>query len=81
MTKYDCIYVPTEVVEDIGYSLFRNPAQEATDYVSELEEVCKVIVITEDELLDLMQESIEHSYPTLLREKAKKLLDAKLKPL
>lgn len=40
-----------------------------------------VIVITEEELLDLMQESIEHSYPTLLREKAKALLDAKLQSL
>jgi hypothetical protein len=39
------------------------------------------IVIAEEELLDLMQESIEHAYPTLLREVAKKLLDAKLKSL
>jgi len=37
-----------------------------------------VIVLTPDELLDLMQEAIEHSYPTLLREKAEKLLASKL---
>lgn len=36
------------------------------------------IVISEEELLDLMQESIEHSYPTLQRDAAKKLLDSKL---
>lgn len=37
-----------------------------------------VIVLTEEELLDLMQEAIEHSYPTLRREKALDLLKAKL---
>lgn len=38
-----------------------------------------VIVLTEEELLDLMQEAIEHSYPTLLLQKASELLKAKLK--
>jgi hypothetical protein len=37
-----------------------------------------VIVLTEEELLDLMQEAIEHSNTTLLREKASELLKAKL---
>lgn len=37
------------------------------------------IVITEEELLDLMQEAIEHSHPTLLRTKAAKLLYSKLR--
>ncbi len=37
-----------------------------------------IIVLTEEELLDLMQEAVEHSYPTLLREKASELLKAKL---
>lgn len=36
-----------------------------------------VIVLTEEELLDLMQESIEHSYPTLTRQKASDLLKSK----
>lgn len=40
--------------------------------------VKSVIVITVDDLLDLMQESIEYSYATLTREKAIDLLDAKL---
>lgn len=38
-----------------------------------------VIVLTEGELLYLMQEAIEHSYPTLPRQKAYDLLKAKLK--
>jgi len=38
-----------------------------------------IIVLTEEELLDLMQEAIEHSYATLLREKASELVKAKLK--
>lgn len=38
-----------------------------------------VILIMEEELIDLMQEAIEHSYPTLPREKASELLKAKLK--
>lgn len=38
-----------------------------------------VMVLTEEELLDLMQESIEHSNITLLREKAIHLLHSKLK--
>lgn len=36
------------------------------------------IVITEEDLLNLMQEAIEHSYPTLLRTKAIELLHSKL---
>lgn len=38
-----------------------------------------VIVLTEEELLDLMQEVIEHSVPTLLRTKAQSFLESKLK--
>ena len=38
------------------------------------------IIIEESELLDLMQESVEHSYTTLIREKAEALLNAKLDP-
>lgn len=37
------------------------------------------IVLAEEELLDLMQEAIEYSYPTLLRTKAVELLYSKLK--
>lgn len=36
--------------------------------------VSNAIVLTPDELLDLMQESIEHSYPTLTRSTATDLL-------
>lgn len=36
------------------------------------------IILTEEELLDLMQEAIEHANITLLREKASELLKAKL---
>lgn len=38
-----------------------------------------LILITEEELLDLMQEAIELSYPTLPRQRASELLKAKLK--
>jgi len=37
-----------------------------------------IIVISAEELIDLMQEAIEHSHPTLLREKAFELLKSKL---
>jgi hypothetical protein len=36
------------------------------------------IVLTRSELLDLMQESIEHSHPVLTRDAAEKLLSSKL---
>jgi hypothetical protein len=37
-----------------------------------------LIILTENELLDLMQESIEYSHTILLREKASELLKSKL---
>ena len=37
-----------------------------------------IILITEEELLDLMQEAIEHVHTTLLREHASELLKSKL---
>jgi len=36
------------------------------------------IILTEEELLDLMQEAIEHAHTTLLREHASILLKSKL---
>jgi hypothetical protein len=39
--------------------------------------VSNAIVLTFDELIDLMQESIELSYPTLLRTEVTRLLTAK----
>lgn len=37
-----------------------------------------VIVLTEEELIDLMQETIEHSHPVLSRKQASELLKANL---
>lgn len=37
-----------------------------------------IIVLTEEELLDLMQKAIEYSYPTLSRDKAREVLKANL---
>ncbi|HUC80055.1 MAG TPA: hypothetical protein VMR70_04030 [Flavisolibacter sp.] len=54
MRHHEAIYVPTDTVVEVGgYSLFRNPANDATDYVSELEEDCDVIVLTIEEAHDL----------------------------
>lgn len=47
------------------------------DMTKEVVPESNVIILSPDELLDLMQESIEHSYPTLLREKAIALLISK----
>jgi hypothetical protein len=80
MTKYDKIYIPDEK-GDFKVQQFYEDYHEYTDMhdgTGDVSELYNVIVLTEDELLDLMQESIEHSYPTLLREKAKSLLAAKL---
>lgn len=38
-----------------------------------------VIILTPDELLDLMQEAIEHSHPVLSRDEADKFLASKFK--
>lgn len=43
-----------------------------------LKAVSDVIVLTEDELLDLLQEAIEHSHPVLTREAAGEFLYSKL---
>lgn len=77
MKKYDVILIPDE--DDGDYE-----AVEIDSYTTAKGKWSMVpdkIVMTEDELLDLMQESIEYSYPTLLREKAQKLLTAKLQSL
>ena len=72
MKKYDKIYSVMPPLETGGkYSVIES-------HSTRLKEHLEVIVLTEEELLDLMQESIEHSYPTLLREKAKSLLHSKL---
>lgn len=72
MTRYNKIWVPagSPVPQDArGINGFQYiPVKDA-------------VVITEPELLDLMQESIEHSYPILLREKAQASLNAKLNQL
>lgn len=78
MKQYDKIYTVSET-EDQELSAFRNMGLDAADYAFDLEEHSNVIVLTEDELLDLMQQSVERAHTTLLREKASQLLNATLK--
>lgn len=84
MKQYDKIFVPHDPKVDgvwmddnyhVSHEGFAGPTGPPVEVVQKI----NVIVITLDELLDLMQEAIEHSYPTLLREKAVELLNAKLK--
>lgn len=74
MKKYDKIWVP----DDTGqHEVVHIPSE--TEVEGSVIGVRNAIVLSEEELLDLMQESIEYSYPTLLRERAKLLLTEKLK--
>jgi hypothetical protein len=87
MKQYDKIYVPIDngrvtVKGNTAVCKWKKGPSDGWQFwepQSEVKEESNVIVLTQEELLDLMQESIEHSYPTLLREKAQALLTAKLK--
>lgn len=84
MKQYDKIFIPHDptlhgVWMDDNYYVYHDVFAGPDGKRMEVVPVTKVIVLTEEELLDLMQESIEHSYPTLLRTKASELLQSKLK--
>lgn len=72
MKQYDRIYAPCSFQEAVDNHRSRTIGLQ---HHIPLE---KVIVLTEDELLDLLQESIEYSHSILPRDQAKKFLIAKL---
>lgn len=86
MNKYDKIYVPVDddpkIAPDIKKPFlcnYENGDRSGWRPKLQLEEKENVIVISESDLLDLMQQSIEYAYPTLSREDAFNLLNSKLK--
>lgn len=76
MKRYDKLWVPNDLDQLATEYMLIGPKTPYPICGLDLKE--NIIVITEEQLLDLMQESIEHSYPTLLRGKAADLLKAKL---
>lgn len=72
MKSYDKIYVPCSFQEAVDNHRSRTIGLQ---YHIPLE---KVVVLTEEELLDLLQESIEYSHSILPRDQAKRFLIAKL---
>lgn len=80
MDKYSTVYVPDRN-GNFKLQEFEEDYHEWRDVHSEeaLSAKEKVIVLTEEELLDLMQQSVERAHTTLLRERASELLNATLK--
>lgn len=84
MKLYPKIYVPHDpklhgVTMDNNYHVSHEGFAGPTGSPIEVVPQKNVIVITAGELLDLMQECIEHSHPVLTRDAADKFLASKLK--
>lgn len=77
MKQYNKIYVPNDLDQlATTWMLFNLKKSEYP--LGGLDEKQNVIVLTKEELLDLMQEAIEHAHSTLTRDRADKLLESKL---